>query len=392
MGLEMARSRWFIILLCSLAGFFLTTVNIFFSPILLIIKDDLGLTYTQSSLFITAYYIGYTIGQIPWGYFADKLRASRAIFYSVLGLAVTTLLSSIATTGNVILILRSIAGFLGAGIFVPGIRLVSGWFSTDKRGLAIGFLVTASSIGGIFVSFFSPILSLLLGWRWSIRLLAFLGIIIAVLVGRWLKDSSRKKALSTKAVNLQTLLSRVSFWILGYDQFIRLGFTCALSAWLPTFLTEQHGVTTVIAGLSLTLISVSGIVSNPISGWVADRLGESKAILIAFAVLSPSFLLLATNTNASFTWLLIALLSFFINFLRSPLFAVLPKLYGLQHSGIITGYQNTFASAGAFVFPLVLGILRDTTQAFFTGWLSLSILCLPALLTNITQLKPSQNS
>jgi MFS-type transporter involved in bile tolerance (Atg22 family) len=57
------------------------------------------------------------------------------------------------------------------------------------------------------------------------------------------------------------------------------------------------------------------------------------------------------------------------------MFAVLPKLYGLEVAGRATGFQNTFASAGAFVFPLMIGYSRDQTASFDFGWISMAIFC-----------------
>ena len=120
--------RWVAVFLCAFASFFLNTISVAFSPILLIVKRDLDLTYTQSGMLTTAYFTGYTIGQIPWGYVTRRLKASRAILLSVLGLAVITFLSTVATTGDTLIATRFFAGLLGAGIFVPGMLLVSEWF------------------------------------------------------------------------------------------------------------------------------------------------------------------------------------------------------------------------------------------------------------------------
>lgn len=382
--------KWVAVFLSSLASFFLNTISAAFSPILLLVKEDLGLTYTQSGMFTTAYFIGYTLGQIPWGYLTNRLRASRAIFLSVLGLATTTFLSSLATTGNEVIIARFFAGFLGAGIFVPGVRLLSEWFPVSNRGLAIGLFGTGTSIGGIVISFSSPFIALSFGWRWSIRALALLGFAVASALRVGLKDAPEKESASRGGESLRAVVFQRAFWILGYDQFIRLGFSYAVNAWLPTFLSENYGLGTVMASLSITLISVIGIFSNPFGGIVSDRIGETKSIAVTFAILIPSFYLLAAYSNATLVWILIALIGFFLNFLRSPLFAMLPKLFGITQSGIITGYQNTFASTGAFFFPLLIGFLRDTTASFTTGWTSLAILCIPPLISTTTLLKSNK--
>ncbi len=67
-------------------------------------------------------------------------------------------------------------------------------------------------------------------------------------------------------------------------------------------------------------------------------------------------------------------IGFFINFVRSPSFAVIPRLYGVERAGKVSGLQNTFASFGALVLPLFLGYVRDTTASYWAGWTVLSVL------------------
>jgi cyanate permease len=67
-----------------------------------------------------------------------------------------------------------------------------------------------------------------------------------------------------------------------------------------------------------------------------------------------------------------------INFIRSPHFAILPKLYGVQVAGQISGILNTFASAGALLLPLLLGAVRDITASYFIGWVLLALILLSA--------------
>lgn len=362
-------------------------MNVGFSPILLIVKKDLDLTYTQSAMLTTAYFIGYTIGQIPWGYLTDRMKSSKAILISVLCSAIIVFFSSVAPTGDIIIVTRFFAGLLGAGIFVPSVRLISAWFPSENRGLALGLFGAGTSIGGVAVSFSSPLIALSFEWRWSIRLLTFLGFSVAFMIGLWLRDSPQTAIISKGSGSLKAIVSSRAFWILGYDQLIRLGLTYAASAWLPTFVSESYGLSTVTASLSLTLMNVIGIFSNPGGGIVSDRIGEIKSTMLALASITPAVFLLAAYRDITLIWVLIVLIGFFINFLRSPLFSILPKIYGLKQSGVITGYQNTFASAGAFLFPFIIGSSRDISGSFTTGWVSLAILCLPALLSTIALLK-----
>jgi MFS family permease len=127
-----------------LGGFLsLATLNIMnaaYSNVLEYIKLELSLNYTQSGALMSAYFVGYAIGQIPWGFMADKFGSRRIMSISVLGVSLSTLLFGFSSNFKIAVITRFLSGLLGAGVFVPSVRLVSGWFKADERGTALGIL------------------------------------------------------------------------------------------------------------------------------------------------------------------------------------------------------------------------------------------------------------
>ena len=67
-------------------------------------------------------------------------------------------------------------------------------------------------------------------------------------------------------------------------------------------------------------------------------------------------------------------LGWLINFTRSPSFTLIPRLFGVQASGSLTGIHNTFASFGALCLPFLLGFVKDTYGGYAIGWVILSAL------------------
>jgi len=75
-------------------------------------------------------------------------------------------------------------------------------------------------------------------------------------------------------------------------------------------------------------------------------------------------------------------LGWFINFHRSPSFTIIPKLYGPEEAGSLSGVLNTFASLGALAMPFTLGLIRDTTQSYALGWGLVAALSLAAAIVS----------
>lgn len=371
-----ARYSWIVLLLCAFAIFSLTAASIAHSSILTLIMGELNLNYTEAGSLTTTYFVGYSLGQIPWGYLADRFKTSRVIALSTLGTSLFTLLFAAATQGSEAILWRFSMGFLGAGIFVPGVRMVLAWFPSHRRGVAIGFLGVASSLGFIFSAPVSSFISISYSWRWSIWFFAALGLPSFLLSWTLLKERSDGKLSRGEGLrDGRKMFAEKSFWILGFDQFVRLGAMYTLLSWLPTLLLEAYGVERFWSSLSVVVMNVVGILSSAMGGLVSDRAGEKAVIITCLTALIPAFYLLAVVRDQIVVWILIIVFGWFINFLRPPTFSILPRLYGIQRAGTASGYQNTFASIGALALPFLLGYVRDYTASFDGGWISLAFIC-----------------
>lgn len=374
---EASRYRWVVLACCILAVSIVSIDNTSYTPLLPSIKSDWGLTYTQGGLLTTAFFVGYTLGQIPWGYLVDKIGGRKVIFLSLTGLTAASLLFSRAGGGVEGMAWRFVAGLLGAGIFVPSTRVLSEWFPARERGTAIGIFGIGANAGFLIAAALSPVIALSLGWRLSVGLLAASGFLAAASVAIWLKDAPEggARTMSRPAPSL-SMLKDFAFLILGYDQFVRLGITFALVAWVPTFLFETHGYDLVAAGVSISVMHGVAIIANPVGGVASDRFGRIPVIVATLLAFVPCLYLFGTVERGTVLWALIVAQGWLVYFYLGSVFAILPELYGVETAGRAAGYQNAFASAGAFVFPLLVGYLRDLTGSFAAGWTGLALFCL----------------
>jgi len=367
-----------------LAFFSLNVLNSSYSTVLELIKGELALTYTMSGALMSSYFVGYTIGQIPWGFLADRYGSRRVMAASILGIASSTLLFSAASGFWQAIVARLFSGLLGAGVFVPGVRLVSDWFASDRRGTALGLLSVGGSMGLIVSSWVVPLASITLGWRGTLAAAGTMGVVASVLIFMTLRDRNSPRGQGRVENDISDVLGTRGFWVVAFVQFIRLGSNYAFIAWLPLLLREEFGLSLVAAGAVYSLFNLAGMISNPVGGIVSDRVGERGTLMAAFAVLGAfTYLFIGLGPGALIYTSVIAM-GWCINFIRSPSFAIIPKMYGVERAGRISGVQNTFASAGALCIPLVLGYVRDTTSSYWGGWTLLSVLLLSASAVTLT--------
>jgi DHA1 family inner membrane transport protein len=356
-----------------LAFFSLNILNTSYSIVMALIKADLALTYTMSGALTSVYFVGYAIGQVPWGALADRIGSRRVMVASILGIAVSTILFGFAQGFWQAALARLVAGLLGAGVFVPGVRLVSGWFPQEERGTALGILSIGGSVGLISSSTLSPYIATIIGWRVTIMGIGLLGLTLTAVLWVTLKDNDAEERTGGDG-DLRDVLADRSFWALGVIQMARLGANYVFIAWLPLLLQEEFGMSLVAAGATFSLFNIAGMVANPMGGIISDRLGEKSVLLVSFAVLAAASFAFTLVKGGLPMYAVILVIGWFINFVRSPSFALIPRLYGVERAGRVSGIQNTFASIGALVLPFLIGYIRDATDSYWAGWITLALI------------------
>jgi ACS family hexuronate transporter-like MFS transporter len=350
----------------------LNLMNSAYSNVLETIKAEMGLSYTQSGALMSAYFVGYMLGQIPWGMLADSRGSRPTITLSVLGVSASTVLFGLSHTVAFAMASRFLSGLLGAGIFVPSVRLVSAWFNSEERGTALGVLNIGGSVGLVAAAWAVPLISLDAGWRLTIRSAGAIGVAAGVAVWLLLKDRDDSNDRRLRLSNLP--FRDKSFWLLALTQFIRLGSYYTYIAWLPLVLKEEYGLSVLATSGALSLFNLAGMLSNPLGGVVSDRFGKRNVLMVSFAFLGLDVLLFAGRPNGLWMYLAVLVLGWFINFVRSPSFTIIPDVFGTEAAGSISGVHNTFASLGALALPYALGYVKDYTLSYRLGWLSVSLL------------------
>jgi MFS family permease len=159
-------------------------------------------------------------------------------------------------------------------------------------------------------------------------------------------------------------------WLLG------LAFGCfnlvvlALSTFLPTFLTAERGYTLAAASFVTSLIMIVTIGSAPLGGWLSDRIGSRKLLIVGPFIIVAVMLLFPFNISG---WLIPAymiLLGLVAGAIPTATFAAVPEVMSkAQLVGIGMAVVALGQNLGMFVGPVLFGKAVELTSWAVAGYL-----------------------
>jgi NNP family nitrate/nitrite transporter-like MFS transporter len=153
--------------------------------------------------------------------------------------------------------------------------------------------------------------------------------------------------------------------VLNVLYFATFGSELAVVSMLPLFFAETFSLDMVYAGMLASLYAFMNLMSRPGGGWLSDKYGRKKTLLILTAGLALGYLAMALIDSS---WpLVLAVItamacSFFVQAGEGAVFAAVP-LIKRRLTGQIAGMTGAYGNVGAVVYLTVLSMV--SYQTFF---------------------------
>jgi len=342
-----------------------------------LIREDLGISFTQAGMLSAAATFTYALGQIPGGYLADRFGPKRVFFIGILGSTLLSLNFGMIESYPGALANQVVSGVFRAMIFAPGLTLVASWFPSDRKATAMGVYVIGGVSGNVLLSLIGPFLVVHYGWRPPFMAFAALGVCAAFV---YLAFGKEKPAAGPKhpvgMLDALQLFRYPIMWVCAGIQFIRFGVTTSFNFWLPSLLVSDRGLSLQAAGFITALGFALTGPSNALGGYTSDRLRNPPLVIGgSLAVLACTSALLVVVDSIPLLVLVVAVNSIFVKFYFGPLFYVPVEVLGPRVAGMSAGFGNMFANLGALSFAYALGVVKDTAGDFTLGFLGTSAFC-----------------
>jgi MFS family permease len=350
-----------------------------------IIRQDVGLTFTQAGAIAAAGSLVYAGMQIPSGFLADRLGARRLFLIGLTAANLLALSFSQLRAFPAMALNQALSGFFRSFTFASGLLLMTSSFPARRRATAMGLFVAGGFSSSIFLNLVGPLLVGPLGWRRTFVLFALAGLIVIALL--WRFGPAGPLLAGAGSASFRDILRLVRLrlmWLVAGIQFVRLAVVSGLNFWVPTLIVVEKPYPLAVAGGLVALSSALTAPCNFLGGYLSDRLGRPLLVIGgAQAVLAVTTLLLGRVESLPLLIAVVAVGGIFQQLFFGPLFSVPIELLGSRNAGLTSGYGNFFANLGGFTSAYLLGAVRDATGSFGPALDVLAALCLGGLVCTV---------
>jgi nitrate/nitrite transporter NarK len=270
-----------------------------------------------------------------------------------------------------------------------GMKIISVLFGPRERGLASGVMNCGTRAG---LALGAPIIALLVhgaGWQRAFMVLGF-GSIVWLIPWLAVFPASLRTANMAQEQSFSRTLATFDRNLLG----MCLGHICygyywyLLVTWLPAYLVESRHMTLVRAGAYVSIPYMVFTISEPLGGWIADRLTalgynerRARKAVITVAYLSSVMLLAAGRTANDAAAVLMIGAASLVGLATGNLYALTASLAREGAVGVWLGCLNFAGNIPGVAAPIVTGVLIERTGSYFPAFVvavAILLLGLPA--------------
>ena len=393
---------WFIVAACFIATFTcgeaLWSFGVFFKPM----EKEFGWSRALISSGYTGFLLGYAISVLAAGRLADRYSPRPILFLSACLAGLGVSMCSFAQSINQLRFFLLIAGLGAGGTFSVPISLVQRWFyKKPQASLALGVVVAGVGVGALVFTPLVNYLILISGWRNSyliVGILFFCTIGLSSLIvkrspeettvilegAEGIPNPVRNHGLTTAQILLNPSFAGITF------------IHCSVSFAFHTISVHlvpyavDIGITPTISAVALGLLGGFSVPGRIISGFIADRVGWKKIIILSLFGLALSVLLLSMLKAV---WMLYCFVLFYGIFHGGRVAAnvgILGEFFGMHSLGEIIGIVMAIGMLIGALAPYLAGFIFDITGSYFIDFMIVMMLLLGGGIIATVITKPVQ--
>ena len=304
-----------------------------------------------------------------WG---PRLVCMTGMVFIAMGLFLTSLAQSLTT---VYLSYGLLVGLGIAFVYTPSIACVQPWFN-KRRGLASGIASAGVGAGTLVLPVVVSYLLIEVNWREALQMMSAGVLLIGLTAGFLLKRAPNLSGNTSgplPGLTLSATLKTPSF------KWLYMGTLLGAPVMFVPFAhisaaARDAGVPDAQAVGLVGLIGIGSLVGRFAIGWLADRMGRIKTLMLMQGLMGLSYLVWA---GAQDPWVF-AVFALWFGLSYGSIVSLLPAicmdLFGGRAVSAIIGTLYTGAALGNLLGPVLAGQVFDMTQSYaLVIWITLGI-------------------
>ncbi|WP_082683423.1 MFS transporter [Fictibacillus sp. FJAT-27399] len=366
-----------------------------YSAILPSVKEEWGLTSGNAGIILSSFQCGYLVSVLILGHLSDRYNPRIIFILSAIVSGIGGVMFGLFANGFWSgLLYRFIAGIGLGGIYVPGLKYLSGLYPPHTRGKIFGIYVGAlvvGSGGSLLIS--SPLISFF-GWRIVVIITSIGAFLAAAMMLRYRVDPpispptsvTSLKWKSFKPIFLNKKLVRMNLAYAGH-----MWELYAFWGWVGPFMVYvslSRGYDIIQAQQLGNFWAGIFVVIGAIGTWLGGQISDIKGRIPALKPL----LFIGLFCSLGFGWLSSSLLpiTILIGIIYgitvvgdSPIYSVaISELSATNSVGLALGIQQVLGYSVTIISPSIFGYILNISPNEKVGWgLAFSILALGPLLS-----------
>ncbi len=340
-------------------------------PLYLAIRDDFGLSgLSRIMLLGTIYYVTYAASGIPYGFLSDKFNKKTILVIGTLVNCLAFLIAAV-THSYTVFVAAMILGGIGGGSYHPVANALIANLFKNAVGRAYGLIGIGASLGLFLGPAASGYLGQTFGWRTSCIAFALFGCLVAIAFG-FIMPQEETEPYPEDHVPIQIKSFVVALLplilVFGMRDFCLFG-TMYLT---PAMAQMDQGLSQKAAGLLIGLMSLTGVISQPLAGGLSDRFGRRKMIAVYLALSGVT--VSALPFMDGITVFPLAFLAGFMLLGTVPMIdAAAAEIMPPSARGRLFGVLMTLGVMFGAVSPYIAGIIHDLSGGYPVVYLVLGL-------------------
>jgi predicted MFS family arabinose efflux permease len=348
---------------------------------------DLGINSADIGWMMSLFNFTGLILALPCGFICLKFGIKRTILFAVGSIVIGSSIGTLATDITLLYISRLIEG-IGMGLIsVAAPAGIVPWFTSEKRGLPLSIWTFWMPLATLLLFNTAPTLSNAFGWRFVFGAVTGFSLIMLIVVAIFFKlpEEAEKNVSVGFGDSIMAIVKELknrNIWLIGLGFcFFNLATPGVIGSFYPSFLELEGGFTNTQASSLTSIVTIFGMTS-PAIGWLCDRTGKAKLIMIISNIVIAILFLFVFQITA--LGMIIPLLGF--TGILIPGFCAPARLLSTQITGsspaqasVAMAILSLFQNLGSVLGSAIFGVLLLSVSWATAGYLVL----LPTLLLSL---------